>query len=82
MSDCYESREEELTPATYEAVMTLLRSVNPVFSRDGDMYCFLLGENLQEGVSGFGKTAWIAAQNFSKDFFGKNSHADKGGFAC
>jgi len=28
----------------------------PRLSKDGDMWCALFGENLQEGVSGFGET--------------------------
>ena len=26
------------------------------FSKDGDSYCYLIGENLQVGIAGFGKT--------------------------
>ena len=43
----------------------------PALSRDGDMWCALFGDNLQEGVAGFGEspakamwafdTAWLAA---------------------
>lgn len=28
----------------------------PTLSKDGDMWCALFGENLQEGVAGFGET--------------------------
>lgn len=28
----------------------------PTLSRDGNMWCALFGENLQEGVAGFGET--------------------------
>lgn len=28
----------------------------PALSKDGDMWCALFGENLQEGVAGFGET--------------------------
>ena len=30
--------------------------LKPKLTKDGDMWCALLGDNLQEGVSGFGKT--------------------------
>jgi len=33
-------------------------------SRDGDMYCVLMGDNLQDGVAGFGKTLLEALHNF------------------
>lgn len=32
------------------------RVYQPKLSRDGNMWCALFGDNLQEGVSGFGKT--------------------------
>ena len=60
----------------YEAVMLLVSSVKPIFSKDGNCYCFLLGENLQDGIAGFGKTGWEAALNFYKEF---NNESLKGG---
>ena len=36
----------------------------PKLFPDGDMWCALFGENLQEGVSGFGKTPCAAMANF------------------
>lgn len=33
-------------------------------SRDGNQYCVLMGDNLQEGVAGFGKTLLKALHNF------------------
>ena len=33
--------------------------------RDGNQWCFLWGENLQEGVAGFGDTVRSAAEDFS-----------------
>ena len=36
---------------------------------DGDQYCLLLGENLQEGVAGFGDTPELAADNFDEMWF-------------
>jgi hypothetical protein len=52
----------------FDAVMRLLQSVKPKFSRDGNMYCFLLGADLQEGRSGFGKIGW-GALDFYRHFF-------------
>jgi hypothetical protein len=37
---------------------------------DGDMYCCLLGENLQEGVAGFGKMPKEACEAFDKEWKG------------
>ena len=53
---------------TYLPVMLLIRSVKPKFFKDGSQYCFLLGENLHDGIAGFGKTGWGAALDFYKHF--------------
>jgi hypothetical protein len=36
--------------------------MKPKVCKDGDMWCALLGENLMEGVSAFGKTPQQAAE--------------------
>ena len=40
----------------------------PALYPDGDQWCALLGENLQEGVSGFGETPQAAMLAFDKVF--------------
>jgi hypothetical protein len=49
-------------------VLTMVSILGAKLSIDGDMHCFLYGENLQEGVSGFGKSPMLAAIDFSKQF--------------
>jgi hypothetical protein len=49
----------------------LLRPCNikkPVVSQDGNMFCALLGENLQEGISGWGKSPELACLDFDKEW--------------
>ena len=41
--------------------------------KDGNRWCALLGENIQEGIVGFGSSASEALQNFDIDYF--NRHA-------
>lgn len=36
----------------------------PTLKTDGDQWCFLLGENLQNGVAGFGSSPEAAAKDF------------------
>ena len=36
--------------------------------KDGDQWCFLFGDNLQEGVCGFGDTPYKAMIDFNKNF--------------
>jgi hypothetical protein len=38
----------------------------PKLSKDGSQWCALYGENLQDGVAGFGDTPALAMQNFNK----------------
>lgn len=47
----------------------------PTLSADGDMWCALLGENLQEGVAGFGKTPAEAMTAFDIAFLNERTPA-------
>lgn len=49
-------------------VLSGIKKLGAKLSKDGDMYCFLYGENLQEGIAGFGKTPMLAAYAFAKEF--------------
>ena len=40
----------------------------PALSRDGNMWCALYGENLQEGIAGFGETAAAAMTEFDQNW--------------
>lgn len=37
------------------------------FFKDGNMYCCLYGEDLQEGIAGFGETPYQAIIEFNKE---------------
>ena len=43
-------------------------SMKPKIFRDGDMWCCLLGDNIQEGICGFGETPAKACSNFDLAF--------------
>ena len=47
----------------------------PALSKDGDMWCALFGNNLQEGVAGFGPTPAKAMYAFDAAWF-KESGTD------
>lgn len=40
----------------------------PTLSMDGDQWCALYGENLQDGVAGFGKSPEEAMEDFDKNW--------------
>jgi hypothetical protein len=42
--------------------------LRPRIFPDGDKWCALYGENLMEGVSGFGATPYEACTEFDKNF--------------
>jgi hypothetical protein len=43
--------------------------LKPKVSIDGNQYCVLYGENLQEGIAGFGDTLYLAILDFNKSFY-------------
>lgn len=45
----------------------------PMLSADGDMWCALLGADLQSGVAGFGKTPHEAMIEFDQAFYKQNT---------
>jgi hypothetical protein len=42
--------------------------VKAKLSKDGDKWCVLLGENLQVGIAGFGRSTWEAIADFKSEF--------------
>ena len=43
--------------------------LRPKISRDGDMWCVLYGDNLHDGIAGFGRTANEAFHDFDNNYF-------------
>lgn len=43
--------------------------LKPKVFLDGDSWCALYGDNLQEGICGFGRTPYQAAIDFNKSFY-------------
>lgn len=44
----------------------------PTLAKDGNMWCALLGENLQEGIAGFGPTPFLAMRAFDTAFLSES----------
>ena len=65
---------EELNAAATELrAMQVISTIKPEFSKDGNQFCFLLGENLQEGIAGFGSTVGEAMYDFCKAFWNEKA---------
>jgi len=73
------SHQKELLQQEIYAVSCEMRRPSAVFrpalSADGSMWCALLGENLQEGVAGFGETPEAAMAAFDKAFLTERTPA-------
>ena len=52
--------------AGYEEPSAIYR---PKLSIDGDQWCALYGDNLQDGVAGFGNSPSAAMQDFNKQWY-------------
>ncbi len=48
------------------AEMNLVIIFQAKLSIEGDQYCWLHGDNLQDGIAGFGKSPYLAALDFNK----------------
>lgn len=45
------------------------RMMKTTISLDGNMWCVLYGENLQDGVAGFGTSPDLASRDFDKSWY-------------
>ena len=70
--DQYMKHYEEMCTLGEERVLKYIATLKPKFSKDGDMYCFLFGDNLQDGIAGYGEYPYKAAENFVNNFTGIN----------
>jgi len=46
--------------------MNLVATLKPRIFVDGNMWCVMFGENIQDGVAGFGETPRLAVYDFNK----------------
>jgi hypothetical protein len=60
--------QETINRIIAEEQMSFVKTFNLIPFKDGNMWCVLLGENLQEGISGFGETPLMAVLDFNKNF--------------
>ena len=48
-------------------VLNTFATLKPKLYKDGDMWCCLMGENIQAGISGFGKSPFLAMAEFNEN---------------
>lgn len=64
--------EGETADNDYRASIERMRPfmlLKPKLSKDGDMWCCLYGEDIQEGVAGFGKSPDLASRDFDRAWY-------------
>lgn len=51
------------------AEVNLIAVLKPTLSIDGSHYCWLFGDDLMNGVAGFGLSPYLAALDFKRAFY-------------
>lgn len=73
MATMQDLTEEAIHATAIEAAeLNLIKVLDLKPYKDGNMWCFLFGDDLQSGVAGFGETVMAAVYDFNKNF-----HAEK-----
>ena len=67
----------EVQIAVLKNELCLIKELKLTPKRDGNMFCFLFGENLAEGVFGFGASVYEAMIDFNKNFYKDYSKKEK-----
>ena len=60
--------QSRLNAAIEAEEFNLVSLLKPKIFIDGDMWCVLYGENLQDGVAGFGKTPTLSVYDFNNNW--------------
>ena len=69
--------QAELSLIIEKQEYNLFSMLKPKVSIDGNQYCVLYGDDLQEGISGFGDTIYLAILDFNKQFNAKITSLNK-----
>lgn len=63
------SQEAQLNYWATKRDLVLVESLQPKISKDGNQWCVLYGDNLQEGIAGFGETPIAAILDFNTKMY-------------
>ena len=61
-------RQEAMSTEFMKQTFIAVAELKPTLSKDGDAWCYLLGDDVQSGIAGFGKTPHQAMIDFNKEF--------------
>ena len=62
-------QQEIIVVLVQNSQLNLVVTLKPTLLKDGNQWCYLLGEDLMNGVAGFGNTPFKAAINFSENYY-------------
>ena len=81
LDDFYQTRiyEMEMSVAVREHDVAYFGKLNPRLFKDGDQWCCLLGENIQEGVAGFGDTPHKAIMQWNHNLEFEKAGSERDG---
>jgi hypothetical protein len=60
--------QQKMVNLTTETEYKLVEMLKPSIYKDGDQWCVLYGEDLQDGVAGFGETPYKAVLDFNRNW--------------
>ena len=60
--------QEKMFVITEQYEYNLFKMLKPKIFIDGDKYCVLYGENIQEGICGFGESPYKAILDFNREW--------------
>ena len=66
----YMRHYEQMCTLGEERILKYISILKPKFLKDGNMYCYLHGDDLQSGIAGFGETPYKTAVDFVKNYGG------------
>lgn len=61
--------ESQLNYWAFKQDMVIAESLKPRITKDGNQWCCLYGDNLQDGIAGFGDTPISAILDFNKAMY-------------
>jgi hypothetical protein len=73
----YMRHYNEMCSLGEKRILVFISELKTKFSKDGNAYCFLFGDDLQEGIGGFGDTPYGAALDLYNQFMGIKTEGAK-----
>jgi len=70
--------EQKIRNLENDADLSIIEKLKPKFGKDGNRFYFLLGEDLMQGIAGFGETVEEAVRSFVVAYYSEAAELNKG----